>query len=134
LRQHSPVLTGRYRASHVLFADGVAVDPEKATDTAANEWVFISTVPYARKIERGQSSKAAMACMSRSRPSHVSGSAIWRRSVLRFARSRAAQAISASGHRRQDRAGASAMKRDARLAAAAAGNRYSDEMTWRVPQ
>jgi hypothetical protein len=31
----------------------------ESADTAANEWVFISTVPYARKIERGQSSKAA---------------------------------------------------------------------------
>lgn len=53
LRAHSPVLTGRYRASHILFADGVEV---KAPDPklSAKEWMWISGVPYARKIEKRQ--------------------------------------------------------------------------------
>lgn len=54
---HSPVLTGEYQDSHRLYADGVEVsgfDPK----LKAEEWVFASTVPYARKIERGQSDQA----------------------------------------------------------------------------
>ncbi len=54
---HSPVLTGEYQDSHRLYADGVEVsgfDPKSGAD----EWVFASTVPYARKIERGQSDQA----------------------------------------------------------------------------
>lgn len=57
LVEHSPVLTGEYQASHRLYADGVEVD---AFDPArqAEEWVFLSNLPYARKIERGQSDQA----------------------------------------------------------------------------
>jgi hypothetical protein len=59
LREHSPVGSGRdphpglYRDSHILFADGVQV---KAPDPSlsAKEWVYISGVPYARKIELRQ--------------------------------------------------------------------------------
>lgn len=53
LRQHSPVMTGRYRASHILLADGVdvkSVDPK----LSVSEYTWISSVPYARKIERRQ--------------------------------------------------------------------------------
>lgn len=57
LRLHSPVLTGRYRDSNKFFADGVEADPANPP-AASDEWVFLSTVPYARKIERGQSKKA----------------------------------------------------------------------------
>lgn len=57
LRQHSPVKSGRYRDSHVLLADGVAVNPEDVPPIA-DRYTFVSTVPYARKIERGLSSKA----------------------------------------------------------------------------
>lgn len=57
LVQHSPVLTGRYAASHAFFADGVEVVPG-ADLPPAEEYVFISTVPYARKIERGLSPQA----------------------------------------------------------------------------
>lgn len=57
LEKHSPVKSGRYRKSHTIFADGVEVElggviPE------ASEFVFINTLPYARKIERGESSQA----------------------------------------------------------------------------
>lgn len=57
LVENSPVLTGDYQDSHQLYADGVPVskfDPAMQAD----EWVFLSTVPYARKIERGQSDQA----------------------------------------------------------------------------
>lgn len=57
LETHSPRLSGRYAKSHTIFADGVEVDVgAKIPD--AQEFVFISTLPYARKIERGESSQA----------------------------------------------------------------------------
>lgn len=66
---HSPYLTGRYQQSHRLLADGaevaritqsMATAPVLAAATArtAGEWVFVPTVPYARKIERGWAKKA----------------------------------------------------------------------------
>jgi hypothetical protein len=57
LHRYSPVLTGRYQRSHTLFADGAEV---AIGDTVppATEYVFMSTLPYARKIERGESSQA----------------------------------------------------------------------------
>jgi hypothetical protein len=51
LRAISPRLTGRYQASHTLFADGVEV-PEGAPIPIAERYVFASTVPYARKLEK----------------------------------------------------------------------------------
>ncbi len=54
---HSPVLTGQYAHSHVLLADGVEVDADGKIPPAT-EYVFASTVPYARKIERGLSDQA----------------------------------------------------------------------------
>lgn len=53
----SPVLTGRYRAAHVMLVNGVALDPG-ADIPQADEYVFVNAAPYARKIERGQSGKA----------------------------------------------------------------------------
>lgn len=44
---------GTYNRSHRLFADGTETDPA-TPKLDANEWVFISTLPYSRKIERGQ--------------------------------------------------------------------------------
>jgi len=50
LQMHSPVLTGQYARSHELFADGVDVgNPNVAPE--AEEYVFLNTQPYARKIE-----------------------------------------------------------------------------------
>lgn len=54
LRQHSPVKSGLYRDSHVLIADGVAVDPG-AVPPIADRYTFVNVQPYARKIERGHS-------------------------------------------------------------------------------
>lgn len=54
---HSPVLTGAYQDSHQLYADGVAVERYDQA-TRAEEWVFLSPMPYARKIERGLSDQA----------------------------------------------------------------------------
>jgi hypothetical protein len=41
-----------------LLADGAEVDPSGANVPPADEYVFINTVPYARRIERGSSSQA----------------------------------------------------------------------------
>jgi hypothetical protein len=56
LRRTSPVRTGRYQASHKLYADGREVDPEHVP--AASEYVFINELPYAHKIETGESQLA----------------------------------------------------------------------------
>lgn len=74
LREHSPVGSGRdphpglYRDSHILFADGVEV---KSPDPSlsAKEWVYISGVPYARKIEKQQADGVyeAVAALARQR-------------------------------------------------------------------
>lgn len=53
---NSPVRSGRYARSHLLFADGVEVDP--ANPPPAREYVFLNAQPYARKIERGESDQA----------------------------------------------------------------------------
>ncbi len=50
LESVSPKFKGRYSKSHVLFADGVEIFPGSAVPDAS-EYVFISSVPYARKIE-----------------------------------------------------------------------------------
>jgi hypothetical protein len=57
LRTHSPVLTGRYSKSHELFADGTQADDPNAPPPA-DEYVFVNTQSYARKLERGKSSQA----------------------------------------------------------------------------
>lgn len=49
----SPVLSGRYRASHTLFADGVEVDAF-AVVPLAEEFVFLSPLVYARRLEIGK--------------------------------------------------------------------------------
>jgi len=56
LRKVSPFLSGRYRKSHSLFADGVEV-PIGGVVPVADEYVFLSGVPYARKIEGGPGRK-----------------------------------------------------------------------------
>lgn len=54
---HSPVLSGRYRKSHTLFADGTEIEVGGIIPNA-EEYAFINLVPYARKVERGQSKQA----------------------------------------------------------------------------
>jgi hypothetical protein len=56
LRQHSPERSGRYARSHILLADGFEVDVGEPPP--AHSYEFVSTVPYARKIERGLSELA----------------------------------------------------------------------------
>jgi hypothetical protein len=46
-----------YARSHILLADGVEIDPSEGIPPA-QEYFFVNTVPYARKIERGESSQA----------------------------------------------------------------------------
>lgn len=50
LQKHSPVLTGHYSKSHDLFADGVEV-PNPNDPPLAQEYLFVNSRPYARKIE-----------------------------------------------------------------------------------
>lgn len=54
---HSPIRSGRYRRSHVLFADGEEVQ-FGAVIPPAQRYVFVNSQPYARRIERGWSSQA----------------------------------------------------------------------------
>jgi hypothetical protein len=60
------VLTGRYRASHTLFADGeeVAIGD---TVPPASEYVFMSPLPYARKLERLDGIYELVAAQARAR-------------------------------------------------------------------
>ncbi len=53
LRDRSPVVTGQYRDSHTLFADGAEVEMG-AEVPQASEYVFLNPLPYARKIEIGK--------------------------------------------------------------------------------
>lgn len=76
LMQAGPVLTGAYRKAHVIYADGVEIDdPDKAI--AAREVLFLSLVPYARRVERGKKGYApghvyeAVAAMAKARFSNV---------------------------------------------------------------
>lgn len=76
LSKAGPVRSGTYRREHKMYADGVEIaDPDKAL--GANEVLFLSIVPYARKIERGKKGYApghvyeAVAAMASSRYSNV---------------------------------------------------------------
>lgn len=57
---HSPIgntpKSPEYNRSHIFFADGDQADPTGAV--SGETFVFLNTVPYARKIERGQSKQA----------------------------------------------------------------------------
>lgn len=53
LQKRSPVRSGDYVRSHLLFADGVEI-PLTANPKAAEEYVFLNPIPYARKIEIGK--------------------------------------------------------------------------------
>lgn len=57
LRKLSPILTGAYRAAHVVFVDGQQVDA--IADIASFEEIaIVNTAPYARRIEAGISKAA----------------------------------------------------------------------------
>jgi hypothetical protein len=57
LQMHSPVKTGRYKASIAVYADGEEIE-DMAHPPEASEYAFVPLVPYARKIERGESKQA----------------------------------------------------------------------------
>lgn len=57
LVKHSPVLTGKYQKSFLLYADGNQVEVG-AELPEASEYVFVNAQPYARKIELGLSPQA----------------------------------------------------------------------------
>jgi hypothetical protein len=77
LETHSPVGAGhdphpgRYKHSHVMLADGALADP--SNPPPAEEYVFVNSEPYARKIERGASQQfpdgvyQAVAALARAR-------------------------------------------------------------------
>lgn len=58
LVQMSPVLTGEYARSHLLFVDGVERDPMAPMPMDFQEAAFVNEQPYSRKIERGLSGQA----------------------------------------------------------------------------
>lgn len=49
LKSVSPVLSGRYAASHEFYADGALADPDEPP--VGKVFQFVSSVPYAGKIE-----------------------------------------------------------------------------------
>jgi hypothetical protein len=53
LRDRSPVVSGKYRDAHTLFADSVEV-PFGQQIPRADEYVFLNPLPYARKLEIGK--------------------------------------------------------------------------------
>ena len=57
LVEHSPVKTGAYQRSHTLYADLKEIDINGPIPPA-EEYVFISSLPYSRKVERGESPQA----------------------------------------------------------------------------
>lgn len=57
LRSAAPVRSGQFRDSFLLLADGVEV-PKGTEPGFATEYVFVSTMPYARKLERGLSKQS----------------------------------------------------------------------------
>lgn len=76
LSKAGPALTGAYRRSMRIYADGVEIDdPDEAI--GAREVLFVPTVPYARKIERGHKGYApghvyeAVAAMANARFSNI---------------------------------------------------------------
>ena len=50
----SPVLSGRYRHSHTIFVNGVAVSDLKSWKPTDGEIYIVNPLPYARKIELGK--------------------------------------------------------------------------------
>ncbi|BDV33921.1 hypothetical protein [Methylocystis iwaonis] len=93
LRIAGPKLAGHYRASARMYIDGVeSRDPRDAV--GAREVLFVSIVPYARKIERGKKGyapghvyRAGLACLDSS-PRILSGSlpGFAERGAFRFCR------------------------------------------------
>lgn len=51
LRERSPVVSGKYRDSHTLFADGRETKIGEQIPSGVTEFVFLNTQPYSRKIE-----------------------------------------------------------------------------------
>ncbi len=59
LAKHSPVKSGRYMHSNVVYADGSLVeDLRNLSTTEASEYIFVNTLPYSRKVEHGESAMA----------------------------------------------------------------------------
>jgi hypothetical protein len=54
LRDRSPVVSGAYRDSHTLYADGVEIEVGAEIPGGVSELVFLSPLPYARKLEIGK--------------------------------------------------------------------------------
>jgi hypothetical protein len=51
VKNTSPVKSGRFKQSQLLLADGVPVDSTASAPPDTREFLIVSTVPYARKIE-----------------------------------------------------------------------------------
>lgn len=69
IQKHSPVLTGAFKRSQRLFADGVEIDGPEDIQAGVEEIIITSVAPYARKIEGD--SKTGRAPESRQAPNGV---------------------------------------------------------------
>ena len=93
LFKFSPVKSGLYQKSHELFADGRHVEASASLIRFADEYIFVNTVPYARKIERGSSSQAPEGVYQSIAASRARASATSPAPVTRSPRFQAAIAI-----------------------------------------
>lgn len=119
---HSPVLTEAYARSHTFYADGTEADPARPPE--ADEYVFLSALPYARKIERGQSKQApdgvyeAVSVLARRRFGNVASISFGYRSpLLSYVAGGANRAERAALRNQPARRSAMAMERETRVPA-----------------
>ena len=61
LAANAPVLTGEFRKTLLMLADGMPADP--ANPPQASEYVFVSPQPFARKLERWGAWKSSSGTM-----------------------------------------------------------------------
>lgn len=119
---HSPVLTEAYAKSHVFYADGTEADPARPPE--AGEYVFLSALPYARKIEKGLSKQApdgvyeAVSVLARRRFGNVASIFFGFRSpLLSYVAGGANRAERAALRNQPARRSAMAMERETRVPA-----------------
>jgi hypothetical protein len=112
--ENSPVLTGAFKRSHRLYADGVEVGSPADIPADVVEIVVTSLAPYARKLERGLSRQAldgiyeAVAAVAQKRYGRLAGIRFTYRSPIsgasaleRWARANASNETGSARQRRK---------------------------------
>jgi hypothetical protein len=108
---------GFYRASHTLYADGTEV-PAGAPIPDAEEYVFLSTAPYARRLERRHTIYEKAASKANSRFSNVARIKFgWRSPLLSYVAGGANRAQRAALRNQPARQSAMRVERSTRVPA-----------------